>query len=339
MSPILLTGATGFLGMELLDRFIELDEEVVALVRASDDAAAQRRIEDTLAKLYDQPPAHRIKAIAADLTHPIEPSPAIRRCDRVVHCAASVSFASPLAEARAINVAGTANVLDLAAALPALRHFVHVSTAYATGHGDGTYRNAYEQSKAEAEKVVRASGLPTTIVRPSIVVGDSRTGWTPVFNVIYWPLQAYARGLIQQLPGRGDGIVDIVPIDYVGYAINKILDGEPSADEQVLAAGSRSPTVIELLKLTSARFGQPMPALATGSKVLEQLNGVEYLPYLNVETTFDTAPTEKHLGCSAPPIADYFNHLLEYALSARWGRNPITRESAHLARKRSAVTV
>ena len=62
---ILLTGATGFLGMEVLARLLERgDEEILCLVRAPDDAAAQERLDGVLATLYDDPrrtaaaPAH-----------------------------------------------------------------------------------------------------------------------------------------------------------------------------------------------------------------------------------------------------------------------------------------
>ena len=86
-----------------------------------------------------------------------------------------------------------------------LDSFAHVSTAYVAGTHTGRFteddlyvgqdfRNPYERSKFEAELVVRERGdsLPTQVVRPSIVVGDSRTGWTPAFNVLYWPLRAFA---------------------------------------------------------------------------------------------------------------------------------------------------
>src|SRR5207247_7558545 len=119
---------------------------------------------------------------------------------RVIHCAASISFTLPLAEAREINVTGTRRVLELAHELPQLERFVHVSTAYVAGRspnafgeqhvGGSDFRNTYERTKLEAEVVVGAAEeLPTAIVRPSIVVGEADSGWTSAFNVLYWPLQ------------------------------------------------------------------------------------------------------------------------------------------------------
>ena len=105
------------------------------------------------------------------------------------------------------------------------RRFVHVSTAYVAGTHSGVFtedmfgtdfRNTYEQTKCEAERIVaEVSGMEVAIARPSIVMGESGSGWTPVFNVLYWPLRAFARGLFARVPAKSDGRVDVVPVDYV----------------------------------------------------------------------------------------------------------------------------
>ena len=90
----------------------------------------------------------------------------------------------------------------------------YVSTAYVAGDRRGLareaeldvgqgFRNAYEQSKHEAERLVwsRRERLPVTIVRPSIVVGERGTGWTASFNVVYGPLRAFASGTYPRAPG------------------------------------------------------------------------------------------------------------------------------------------
>src|SRR6476646_1648088 len=89
---------------------------------------------------------------------------------------------------------------------------MHVSTAYVAGDRrvtayeddaeHGAFRNAYEQTKHEAERLVRASGLPWTIARPSIVVGESDSGWTSSFNVLYGPLRAFAAGAYRERAQR-----------------------------------------------------------------------------------------------------------------------------------------
>ena len=98
---------------------------------------------------------------------------------------------------------------------------MHVSTAYVAGTYSGTFtedmlgnefRNTYEQTKCEAERVVgEVADMEVAIARPSIVMGESDTGWTPAFNVLYWPLRAFARGLFEQVPALPEGRVDVVP--------------------------------------------------------------------------------------------------------------------------------
>ena len=81
------------------------------------------------------------------------------------------------------------------------------------------FHNSYERSKFEAEQLVRRpAGLPDTILRPSIVVGDRNNGWTAAFNVLYWPLRAFARGLFTAVPAIASAPVDVVSVDYVADA-------------------------------------------------------------------------------------------------------------------------
>ena len=120
--PLLLTGATGFLGMELLARYLErTDRTVYALVRARDDAEAQARLRAAVARVVDVPGRfdHRLLAIRGDVALPGLGLSNSRRLalaesvTEIVHAAASVSFTLPLEEAREINVEGTRRLLEL----------------------------------------------------------------------------------------------------------------------------------------------------------------------------------------------------------------------------------
>lgn len=333
MSAVLLTGATGFVGMEVLHRLIEAGEEVVAPVRAVDDVAAQRRIDETLAKLYMCPPEHRVTAVAVDLTWPLDLGDVADGCDRVVHCAASIAFTDPLEDARAVNVGGTERVADLAQRLPHLRHFVHVSTAYAVGREDGSFRNTYEQSKREAELLLESRGLPLTIARPSIIVGDSTSGWTTAFNVLYWPLQAFARGIVREVAGDPAGLLDVVPIDYVADAICELLDGDGDGGTMNVVAGTQAATVAELMGLATQRFDREAPALIGRG---DDDDADLYAPYLDVRTSFDGSACEELLGRRAPHVGEYFAALMDYAVASRWGRRPCTREEARALEARAA---
>ena len=189
---VFLTGATGFLGMEILARLVERGNRVVALVRASDQIEADARIAEVLTTLYGEPDRYssQVQALAGDVTLPLlglgEKYTAVAaQVDYVVHCAASISFTLSLSEARAINVNGTRAVIDFARAAQdrgSLDHFIHVSTAFVAGRHRGvfredqldvgqTFRNTYEQTKWEGEQLIRGSGLDYTIFRPSIIHG------------------------------------------------------------------------------------------------------------------------------------------------------------------------
>jgi thioester reductase-like protein len=368
---VLLTGATGFVGMELLARYLERsDRPIVALVRATSDAAARARIDAVLANLfggrgrrYDK----RVEVVAADLLAPglglaqARSEALADRVSTIVHCAASVSFTLPLPEARQINLEGTRRMLDfaeLASARGGLERYGHVSTAYVAGTHDGAFaecdlevgqrfRNSYEQSKFEAEQLVRARAeLPFTILRPSIVVGDRRSGWTAAFNVLYWPLRAFSRGLFTAVPGIPSAPVDVVSIDYVADAIHALCEGGAGVRETYnLTAGTNASTIGEIAGLASRYFRRPLPKVLSPTEFASldsevsprQRSALEgssvYFPYFAIGTVFDEARARAQLdpaGIRVSPLGDYLERLLDFATRSRWGKRPIARAEALL---------
>ncbi|MTD43269.1 NAD-dependent epimerase/dehydratase family protein [Conexibacter sp. W3-3-2] len=346
---ILLTGATGFLGMELLHRLLtRTDRTVLAPVRAADDAAAEGRLDTVLATLLGPDAGalrHRVRAVAADLEQPgLGRSEAQRRAlvagvDTVVHCAASVAFTLPLPDARRSNVDGTRTVLELAALAPDLDRVVHVSTAYVAGDRPGvahehegdvgqTSRNTYERTKLEAEAVVAASGLPHCVLRPSIVVGDAHTGWTPAFNVIYWPLQALSRGLLPVIPGDPGGRADVVTVDVVADALLRLACQERRTGTFHAAAGELAPTAQDLVDLAVGHFGiEPPRFVAIGEAPdIERYAGA-FLPYFRVRGSFDLS-RGRTIGVAPRPVPEVFDTLMRHAVRARWGRTPVARWEA-----------
>jgi thioester reductase-like protein len=366
---LLLTGATGFLGMEVLARYLERsDRRVIALVRAPDDTAAAGRIAGVLHELFGAQARNylsRVEAVAADLTAPglgIGLSRSIElaeRVDEVIHCGASVAFDLPLEASRAINVYGTRRVLELAELADergGLRRFAHVSTAYVAGTHAGPFRetdldvgqefrNGYEQSKFEAEQLVRAHDhLPWTILRPSIVVGDRRSGWTAAFNVLYWPLRAFARGLFPAVPALPSATVDVVSIDYVADAIHALCTAPGGVGETYhLTAGANATSVSELTELASRYFDRPPPRVlspeefAAGARVTTELQravleqGAVYFPYFSIRTQFDDTRAQARLepaGIHVSPLPDYLERLLDFATQTGWGKRPVSRGEA-----------
>jgi thioester reductase-like protein len=354
---VLLTGATGFLGMEVMGRLVEeQDREVIALVRADGEREACERLEGVLHRLYDSPPQafQRVHALPADLVRDdlglsaAHRREVLARASVIVHCAASIRFDLPLDEALRTNAGGAEKILDLAGELDRrgrLEQVVHVSTAYVSGRHEGPFaetdmdlgqqfRNTYEQSKLEAERRIRARDLPVLVARPSIIVGESTSGWTPAFNVIYWPLQAFARGLISRVPADPNGVVDIVPVDYVADAIAALTQMGGRSDTVHLVAGERAATVAELIDLASASFGKAPPELVPPRTAVAIPGSDSFLPYFDVRAQFDDARAREclePLGHEAPALTSYFEGLIDYARDSRWGRRPLTREAARAA--------
>jgi long-chain acyl-CoA synthetase len=265
--------------------------------------------------------------------------------ERVIHCAASIAFDLPHEQAMNVNAGGTARLLELAAEMARLERFVHVSTAYVAGRVRGSFgeqdldrgqdfRNTYERSKFEAERIIaaRAGELPIVIARPSIVVGDRHSGWTPSFNVIYWPLRAFARGLIDELPVDPAGVVDVVPVDYVADALLHMLGPGDAGGCLHLVAGDRALTNGELIALACRSLGREPPRLVAGAELPGEARA--YLPYFDVQTSFDDTRARSTLireGIETSPLPDFFQTLLDYADRVAWGKRSITREAAALA--------
>ncbi|HEX4281981.1 MAG TPA: SDR family oxidoreductase [Solirubrobacteraceae bacterium] len=362
---VLLTGATGFVGMELLARYLERSERsILTIVRARTDEDARERIDAVLENLFGYRAgayADRVTALAGDMTAPRLGLDSLRwdwlaaQSTMIVHCAASVSFGLSLDEARAINVEGTRRMLQLAGRaqrLGVLERYGQVSTAYVAGTHAGRFfesdldvgqdfHNSYEQSKFESEQLVRSQpGLPFTIMRPSIVVGDRNSGWTAAFNVLYWPLRALARGLFPAVPATASAPVDVVSIDYVADGIYALCEAGGIRQTYHLTAGTEASTIAEIAELASGYFQQPLPRLLTPAEFMSADHGVPrsmleegamYFPYFSVATTFDDALTRAELqpaGISVAPLREYMSRLLDYATWSRWGKHPIPRVEA-----------
>ncbi len=370
---VLLTGATGFVGMELLARYLErTDRRVYALVRGANERDVTARVEHTLLCLFgaDHPYARRVVAVRGDITRPglglgSRRDQLAERVSEVVHGAASVSFGLGLEDLRQVNVEGTRRVLEFAERCQArggLRRFSYISTAYVAGERVGCFseddldvgqrfRNAYEQSKFEAECLVTRARrrLPATVLRPSIIVGERDTGWTQSFNVLYWPLRAFSRGAYAALPARRDAPVDVVSVDYVAdaiFALSQAREAEGATFH--LTAGAHVSSVGELVELAAAYFRRPAPRLispgvyrrvvhplllqaARDERGRRALSRSEvFFPYFEMAVTFDDRRSRVALrgtGIAPTPLPRYFDQLVEFALAAEWGRRSIPRAS------------
>jgi nucleoside-diphosphate-sugar epimerase len=282
----------------------------------------------------------RVEAVAADLERPRlgrDCRDLADRCEVLIHAAASIRFDLPLAAARAINVAGAQRMIELAR-LATDRglspRLVHVSTAYVAGRSGGTvsegpatarpeFRNSYERTKAEAERMVIDADLSAAIARPSIIVGESTTGWTSAFNVVYVPMRAFFAGGLSALPTAGEGLIDLVPVDCVVDGILRLAENPDLTGSFHLASGADAVTVRELSGLVAAEAGVDPVRFQPGGK-----SGLgEYTDYLEIECRFDTARAAA-LGVHVPSLEAYLPRILEFADRAEWGRHRIPRRLA-----------
>jgi thioester reductase-like protein len=287
---LLVTGATGFLGQEILLRYLERSERpIYTLIRAENDLQATERLRSILVLLFGDadPYLSRVSAVAADVESAglglddDRREELASRVTEIIHSAASVSFTLPLSESRRVNVEGTRRLLEFAELCQrrggGLRRFCHISTAYVAGDHEGEFtedqlevgqgfRNAYERSKFEAELLVRerSARLPILILRPSIVVGERSSGWTSSFNVLYPPLKAFARGAYPVIPARRSTPVDVVPVDYVADAVYELVEGSKDGlGVYHLVSGRRATTVGRLIEHSARYFRRRPPHLVS----------------------------------------------------------------------------
>jgi nucleoside-diphosphate-sugar epimerase len=182
-----MTGARGFLGRNLLQAAARKFPQAAFVLLARSDKAAEE-----LRSRFRFLGRDRLRIVQGDIVQPrlgLTPSQSsiLAAVNEVWHLAASTSFDDrDLPAIYEGNVVGTQNMLAVAAGLPKLARFVHVSTAYVAGTNPGPiaeddmparnkFRNGYEATKWQAEQLVRQSRLPFVIFRPSIIMGDSRT--------------------------------------------------------------------------------------------------------------------------------------------------------------------
>ena len=233
-----ITGATGLLGTEVVSQLLEMtDCYIHVLVRASSQADAVHRLQtlwwedETLSSAIGQ----RILPVVGDITKERlglsdeEWKSIVCDTTHVIHCAAETGIQKSKDELWRINVEGTRRVVQLAKEVKSLHRFTYVSTAYVAGTQSGLIRedtplptqfySLYEQSKAEAEKIVRASALPIIICRPGMIVGNTGTGRTRNFNTVYYVLKLVLQGKIRYLPVRPTQTVNVIPVDYVAHQV------------------------------------------------------------------------------------------------------------------------
>jgi thioester reductase-like protein len=344
LSVSFITGFPGFIGRRLVRRLLadDPDARVVALVEPRMMESARQA-----AAAIDE---GRIELLAGDIAQPrldLEDDEWERlraEVRFVFHLAAIYNLAVPLAAAQRVNVGGTGNVLDLCLAADRLERFVYASTAYVAGRRRGVvyehelalgqgFKNHYESTKFQAEVWVREllDRVPAVILRPAIVVGDSRTGETEKFDGPYYLLRAIARAhaagrAIPQF-GRSEAAFNVVPVDYVvGAAAVAAGDAAMTGETLHLVDPNPLPTR-RLLSLLSNEYagrppaGQIPPWLVTASLRLGPVRRLfgntphQSIPYLNHPVVFDPRRALDLLGphgLRPPAFGDYAPAMVDF---------------------------
>jgi thioester reductase-like protein len=260
---VLLTGASGLLGAEVLAGLAKERYPVTAIIHR------QRQFTTVSGKTlipvpFDAPGAVRapLLGVAGNLCSDragidAQLYPAVRASTRlIVHCAALTQFGRPAGLYERINVEGTRQVIEFSESHPdGPVPIVHISTAYVCGDRRGSVRESeldrgqafskeYERSKYQAESLLHAArgrGVPVAIVRPSIIVGAERSGAVRDFENLYVVLRLITEGRVRSLPADYGALLDLVPIDYVRQVILAVVRRFPDCEGKVFHAIGRHP--------------------------------------------------------------------------------------------------
>jgi nucleoside-diphosphate-sugar epimerase len=365
---VLVTGATGLLGSDLVRRWTTsgTSRRIAVLVRdpARWDAVAQR-----LALPHDA-----VVALEGDVTREglgltrVARAWLASRATAMVHLAADTTFSRPLDQARLVNRDGTAHLLALAADCPHVARVAYVSTAFVAGRRTGVipesaegaaterigWVNAYERSKAEAEALLRDARRDWVILRSSTIACDDANGAVTQRNAVHQALRLFHDGLAAMIPGVAESVLDVVPADYVSDAIARLALRDDVDGETVhLCAGEGAMPLGELLAECHARWatdaawrrrGIALPSQAdletwelftqaveqTGHPRLRRVTRAlsHFLPQLALPKRFETRRAAALLGVEPPGVREYWGNMIDHLLRTEWRGVPALTEAA-----------
>ncbi|MBI5479808.1 MAG: SDR family oxidoreductase [Deltaproteobacteria bacterium] len=275
----------------------------------------------------------------------------------IYHVASAYYLRVPRDTALRVNVGGTRHVIELAGSCRRLERLCHFSAASVSGTRKGVimedelelrqrFHNAYEETKYRAEALAReaARRLPVTILRPGIIVGDSRTGEIEKLDGPYYLIKLIVGSRLDvalPLPGQGSAPLYLVPIDYVvdaAFALARdpravgrtfhLVDPCPLAArrvyELVAERASRKPpkgSIPEGL----ARAALSLPGLSRLARVpLDFLESFNHLAFYNCQNTLELLAPD--LAC--PPFEKYVDNLVRYVRDRQQQRRQAVEEQA-----------
>jgi thioester reductase-like protein len=341
-----LTGFPGFLGSALVERLLgRSDDRIVCLIQTAYREQAERRRQQ-LTDAADVS-VDRIRLVEGDITVPdlaLDDYDRVQReAETVYHLAAVYDLGVERDLAERVNVEGTEHVLDFAEGADVDR-LHYVSTCYVSGRFEGvfthddldvgqSFNNHYEATKFAAEVAVQKrmdEGLPATIYRPAIAVGDSQSGATQKYDGPYYLLTLLDwQGPVAATPAPLEPTtMNVVPRDFVVDAIAELSGRADSTGEVYQLCNPHPPTVAGVVRAFGAATGQiVVPVRGTAglsSALLERLPdladrfGLEpaAMSYLTHPTTYTDANTRRALAetdIRCPLFESFASQLVEYA--------------------------
>lgn len=343
---IFLTGFPGFIAGRLVERLAGAGVQFFFLVQPQFVEKAMRDLEDIAARTGT--PIENFALIEGDITLDnmgidAEDLETLRKeTTDVYHLAAIYDLSVERDLAYSVNLEGTRNVNAFAKTVENLRRYNYVSTCYVAGKRngrifetelarDGGFRNFYEETKYLAEIAVEnlKDDLPITIFRPSVVVGDSRSGETAKYDGIYYLIH-YLRKAPHLLRfinvGNNDVKLNLVPVDFVVDGIAALAHDEKAVGKTIALADPDPLTTAGLFDaITEKMTGRvsmitPPPAWVEWSLMLPlspPITGLPHyaVPYFFIAQTYDTSVAEEMLaphGVKCPHFRDYVGNLLKF---------------------------
>lgn len=348
----LVTGFPGFIGKRLVELILrrEPGARLYLLVQEKFLKEAQQEVQRLAQKLAGTPGADAGNIVLltgdiVDMDLGLSGEEYQALCDSVTHIyhLAAISYLGAAKEtARRVNVDGTRNVIDLARDCTKLERLSYFSTCYVAGDRVGviaedeldcgqTFRNAYEETKFQAELLMQRASetLPITIFRPSSVVGDSRTGEIDRFDGPYYVGILLAMSpLVMPLPLPGNGVapLNVVPVDFVVEATWAIAHDPRGAGRTVHLVDPNPMSARRVYELIAERANRRLPKFTLPAKatdfmlrlpLLEKLArpqraAIHYVNHLALYNCHNALELLDGTGIRCPPLATYLDKLVDY---------------------------
>jgi nucleoside-diphosphate-sugar epimerase len=266
-----------------------------------------------------------------------------REVNVVHHCMAVTYLGAEREFATAANVGGIREAVELAEAAPNFERLVHWSSALVSGAKRGYvleedldasrgFRNVVEKTRFQAERIAREAldeGVPVTILRPSLIVGDSLTGEIDRLEGPYLLVTLMLNAPIDlriPMPGPGDVKLNLVPIDFVVDAGLHIAALPEAIGETYHLVDPQPLTTRRIFELVAARTGRQPPrgfVPAGWATTLMRTPGLErfanipraFLEHLLTDVVYDDRHTRRALegtGIACPPFESYADRLVQY---------------------------